>query len=73
MDKTEVTEIRPVYLYNSVRTNFIAGGGSIQAAGAQVRLALTPRFALLVTNGLYIHYHASPWTLLSISNEPGRR
>ena len=51
------TEIRPVFMYQNIANNYVTGGGYAMLAGAQVRLALTNRFALMVTKGGYMETH----------------
>jgi hypothetical protein len=64
----------PSYLYNWVNSDFglrlgktflDLGSAEIQAAGAQIRWAVTPRFAIIATNDVYIHFspkHPIPGT-----------
>lgn len=51
------TEIRPVFMYQNIANNYVTGGGYAMLAGAQVRLALTNRFAIMVTKGGYLETH----------------
>lgn len=48
------TEIRPVYAFHNIPGNFITGGRHAQAAGVQVRFAVTDRLALFINQGGYI-------------------
>jgi hypothetical protein len=48
------TEIRPVYAFHNIPGNFITGGGEAQAAGVQVRFAVTDRLAVFLNQGGYI-------------------
>lgn len=48
------TEVRPVFLYQSIRNDFITGGGDAYATGVQVRYAVTDRFAVFLRQGGYI-------------------
>jgi len=48
------TEIRPVYAFHNIPGNFITGGGEAQAAGVQVRFAVTDRLAVFINQGGYI-------------------
>ena len=59
------TEVRLIYLYNRVSDDFglnvggtfvNLGGADIHAYGAQVRVALTPRLALIATNDVGIYF-----------------
>jgi hypothetical protein len=48
------TEIRPVYAFHNIPGQFITGGGEAQAAGVQVRFAVTDRLAVFLNQGGYI-------------------
>jgi len=48
------TEIRPVFMYQNMDNDYVTRGGYAILAGAQVRLALTDRLAVMVTKGGYM-------------------
>jgi hypothetical protein len=48
------SEIRPVFMYQNMDNDSVTRGGYALLAGAQVRLALTDRFAVIVTKGGYM-------------------
>lgn len=43
------TEAKPVYIFHQVPDEFISGGGDINVAALQVRLAITERFGFIAT------------------------
>lgn len=47
------TEVRPVYYYTDIPSQFITGGGNIQLVAAQVRVALNERLAVIATKDGY--------------------
>lgn len=48
-DPRNVTEIRPIFLYHRIPSDFLLGSGSLQVAALQVRVALHERFSLIAT------------------------
>ncbi len=48
------TEIRPFFLYHKIPDEFVTTGGSVTAVGAQLRLAVTDRLALIATKDGYV-------------------
>ncbi len=48
------TEVRPVFIYQSIQSDFITGGGDAYATGVQVRYAVTDRLAVFLRQGGYI-------------------
>jgi opacity protein-like surface antigen len=47
------SEIRPYYLYNSVPSDFLTNGGSINVVGVQGRLAVTDRIGVFISKSGY--------------------
>ncbi len=48
------TEIRPIYLYNSIPSEFVTGGGQISVLAAEIRIALTERLGFIATKDGYV-------------------
>lgn len=49
------TEIRPIYLYNSIPDEFVTGGGQISVLAAEVRIALTERLGFIASKDGYVN------------------
>jgi hypothetical protein len=58
-DPRSLTELRPVYIYQSVphRTSIVSGG-DVQFFGVQGRLALTPNWSIVMNKLGFVHIHA---------------
>lgn len=48
------SEVRPVFIYQSIQDDFVTGGGDAYATGVQVRYAVTDRLAFVLRQGGYI-------------------
>lgn len=54
------TEVRPIYIHHKIPNDFLTGGGNVDVAAVQARLALTDRLAIIATKDGYadIHFRA---------------
>jgi hypothetical protein len=52
-DPRITTELRPMYVYHQISNGFVTGGGRIQAAAVQARVALTDRIGFIATKDGY--------------------
>ena len=43
------TEVRPIYLYHNIPSEFITGGGDVNGVAAQARIAFSDRFGFIAT------------------------
>src|SRR5262245_5190246 len=48
------TELRPIYLHNSLPGKFLTGGGWIDAVAAELRIALTDRLGFIASKDGYV-------------------
>ena len=47
------TELRPIYLHNKIPSSFLTGGGTIDIAAAEIRIALTDRLGFIASKDGY--------------------
>jgi hypothetical protein len=52
-DPRNTTEVRPIFIYHRIPSDFLLGEGSLQVAAVQARVALTERFSLIATKDGY--------------------
>jgi hypothetical protein len=48
------TELRPIYMYHKMPSDFVTGSGNVQVVAAQIRYAINDRFAIIATKDGYI-------------------
>jgi hypothetical protein len=53
-DPRVTTEIRPLYIYHQIASDFVTGGGRAQVAAVQARIAITERFGFIATKDGYV-------------------
>jgi len=51
------SEVRPVFLYHNISSDFVTQGGNVEVYAVQLRYALTDRLALIATKDGYIVFH----------------
>jgi hypothetical protein len=72
-DPRATTEVRPIYLYHDISDDFVTNGGHAQLFAAQLRIALSDRWALIATKDGYIWMspesvvpHGNGWANLAV-------
>lgn len=51
------TEVRPVFLHHDIPKGFLTGGGNVDVAAVQARVAITDRLAIIATKDGYADVH----------------
>ncbi|MGE4060190.1 MAG: hypothetical protein AB7E69_15105, partial [Sphingomonadales bacterium] len=51
------TEVRPIYIHHRIPDGFLTGGGNVDVAAVQARLAITDRLAIVATKDGYADVH----------------
>lgn len=51
------TELRAIYLHNSIPNKFLSGGGHIDVIAAELRIALTDRLGFIASKDGYVRAH----------------
>lgn len=51
------TEVRPVFIHHDIPKGFLTGGGNVDVAAVQARVAITDRLAIIATKDGYADVH----------------